>query len=123
MAHFAEVSNDGFVTRVLVVPDSEDFRGEDFLAKDLCLGGRWVKCSYNGNVRKNFPGAGYRYDEVKDVFIPPRPVDMHGNTCSSFILDEERCRWVPPTPAPDNGEWGWDESTHAWQVLPPFCSA
>jgi hypothetical protein len=56
------------------------------------VGGRWVKTSYNGTIRKNFAGIGYTYDEIRDAFICPKP---EGN----YILDENTCRWIL-----DNGD-------------------
>jgi len=41
MAHFARVEND-IVQEVLVVPNQEEHRGQEFLANDLGLGGQWV---------------------------------------------------------------------------------
>jgi hypothetical protein len=70
MAHFAEIKN-GIVTRVLVVPDEQEHRGQDFLANDLKLGGRWVQTSYNNRIRGHFAGIGYTYNEAGDVFVPP----------------------------------------------------
>lgn len=90
MAHFAEVDDRNEVVQVLVVPDAQEHRGQEFLADDLGLGGRWVQTSYNGNIRKNFAGIGYYYDETRDAFIAPRPTSEHE-------LDEETCCWVLPT--------------------------
>jgi len=89
MAHFAEVNNRNEVVRVLVVPDSQEHRGQEFLANDLNLGGRWIQTSYNGNIRKNYAGIGYYYDENRDAFIAPRPTPEHE-------LNEETCRWELP---------------------------
>jgi hypothetical protein len=89
MAHFAEVNDRLEVVRVLVVPDAQEHRGQEFLADDLGLGGRWVQTSYNGNIRKNFAGIGYYYDENRDAFIAPRQ-EPHAD----YTLDEETCRWV-----------------------------
>jgi len=50
-----------------------------------------VQTSYNGNMRKNFAGVGYTYDTTRDAFIAPQP---H----SSWILNEETCRWENPLP-------------------------
>ena len=47
MAHFAEIDENNLVTRVLVVPDAQENRGQEFLAGDLGLGGTWKKTSYN----------------------------------------------------------------------------
>lgn len=88
MAHFAEIDETNTVIRVLVVDNSEEHRGQEFLANDLGLGGRWVQTSYNATIRKNFAGIGYLYDPIRDAFIPPKPTE--GN----FSLDEETCLWI-----------------------------
>jgi hypothetical protein len=88
MAHFAEVKN-GIVQRVLVVPNEQEHRGQEFLANDLKLGGTWIKTSYNGNIRKNFAGVGYTYDTNRDAFIAPEPANATG-------FDENTCRWIVP---------------------------
>ena len=89
MAHFAEVNDRNEVVRVLVVPNSQEHRGQEFLAQDLNLGGRWIQTSYNGNIRKNYAGIGMYYDENRDAFIAPRPTVEHE-------LNEETCRWELP---------------------------
>ena len=71
MAHFAEIDKDGIVLRVLVVDDSQEHRGEEFLAEDLKLGGKWIQTSYNANIRGKYAGIGDKYDKKKDVFISP----------------------------------------------------
>jgi hypothetical protein len=38
--------------------------------------------------RKNYAGIGYTYDEERDAFIPPMPVD------GEWVLDEDSCLWV-----------------------------
>lgn len=87
MAHFAELDDDNIVIRVLVVPDDQEHRGQEFLADDLNLGGRWLQTSYNHRIRKNYAGVGYTYDPDRDAFIPPKPGD-------DWTFDEETCRWV-----------------------------
>ena len=87
MAHFAELDDDNIVLRVLVVPDDQEHRGQEFLADDLGLGGRWLQTSYNHRIRKNYAGIGYTYDPDRDAFIPPKPDD-------EYTLDEATCRWV-----------------------------
>ena len=82
MAHFAEIDESNTVVRVLVVPDSQENRGQEYLADDLGLGGTWKKTSYNtqGGVhanggtpyRKNYAGVGYTFDAAKDAFIAPK---------------------------------------------------
>lgn len=77
MAHFALVNSENIVVEVLVVPDEQEHRGHDFLANDLKAemeeGSRWLQCSYNNNIRGVFPGEGFEYDPVEDVFINPSP--------------------------------------------------
>lgn len=92
MAHFAEVDSNNIVTRVLVVPDEQEHRGQDFLANELGLGGTWVQTSYNGRIRKNYAGISYSYDAARDAFIAPRP-DCHP-LAVNFI--EETCTWSCP---------------------------
>jgi hypothetical protein len=86
MAHFAEIV-DGVVVRVLVVPDAQEHRGQEFLADDLALGGTWVQTSYNARIRKNYAGIGMTYDSGRDAFITPKCHDV-------AVLDETTCRWT-----------------------------
>lgn len=107
MAHFAEISDQNHVLRVLVVPDAQESRGAQFLASDLGLGGVWVQCSYNGSFRKQHPGKGYKYDPDSDVFISPQPYP-------SWSLDSEY-EWKAPVPIPDDGnDYVWDETSKSW---------
>jgi len=93
MAHFAEIDNNNTVLRVLVVDNSLEHRGADFLANDLRLGGTWIQTSYNNNIRKNYAGIGYTYDSTRDAFIAPKP-----NCHPEETLDEATCRWVCTNP-------------------------
>ena len=121
MAHFAEIDAEGTVLRVLVVADEQDSRGQEFLANDLGLGGTWKKTSYNtvGGVqsnggtpfRKNYAGVGYKYDEAKDAFIPPKPF-------ASWSLNEDTCLWESPVAYPnDGGMYNWNEETTSWDEV------
>lgn len=77
MSHWAELDSGNKVIRVLV-GDNNDPAGDEgysWLIKNL--GGTWVKTSYNGNIRYNYAGIGYSYDEVADAFIPPNPECGH----------------------------------------------
>jgi hypothetical protein len=80
MAHFAYVV-DGVVERVHVlanpvITDGEGVEhealGQEFLAN---LHGyqpeELVQCSYNGNFRGVYPGTGFTYDPIADVFFAP----------------------------------------------------
>ncbi len=89
MRHWAEINENNIVTRVLV-GDNDDAAGDEghkWLLDNL--GGTWIKTSYNGNIRKNFAGVGYTYNEVKDAFIAPEPEGNLG-------FDEDTCRWIMP---------------------------
>lgn len=70
MSHWAEIDSNNVVLRVTVGDDSE---GEAAAYQWLLdnLGGTWIQCSYNARIRGCFPGIGFRYDPVADVFIPP----------------------------------------------------
>jgi hypothetical protein len=105
MAHFAEINENNIVTRVLVVDDSQEHRGQEFLAEELGLGGRWIQTSYNHNFRKQYAVVGYSYDEVKDEFVVPQPY-------ASWKLDENN-DWQPPVPRP-NETADWDEEFEIW---------
>jgi hypothetical protein len=121
MAHFAEIDENNVVTRVLVVGDDQEHRGQEFLADDLGLGGTWVKTSYNtvagehrlGGTpfRKNYAGIGYTYDSTRDAFIAPKPF-------SSWTLNEDTCLWEAPIAAPTDGKlYDWDEATLTWKEV------
>jgi hypothetical protein len=105
MAHFAQIDENNIVTNVLVVDNSLEHRGEDFLANELGLGGRWIQTSYNNNFRKRFASIGYTYDEKNDVFIETQPYP-------SWTLDEN-FDWQPPIPQTDELSV-WDEETLSW---------
>lgn len=90
MSHFAEIDTNNIVLRVLVGDNNEPDEGEAFFNS---LGGTWVKTSYNGNIRKNFAGVGYTYDETRDAFIAPKPDNATG-------FDEDTCRWIAPEEVP-----------------------
>ncbi|CAB4178226.1 hypothetical protein UFOVP1462_48 [uncultured Caudovirales phage] len=109
MAHFAEIDSDNIVTRVLVVANEQEHRGQEFLADELGLGGTWVQTSYNANFRKNYAGVGYHYDPTNDWFHAPQPF-------ASWTLDGD-AKWQPPVPYPTDGVmYAWDEETTDWKA-------
>lgn len=128
MAHFAELDENNVVLRVLVVANEQEHRGQEFLSKDLNLGGRWEQTSYNTKFgiyydsntnepspdqykayRKNYAGIGFTFDEERDAFIPPKPFP-------SWILDEDTCGWKAPIPMPQTDElWVWNEEMLQWE--------
>jgi hypothetical protein len=84
MSHWAKLDNN-IVVEVLVGPNYGD-EGKAFFE---ALGGRWVKTSYNNNIRKNYAGIGYSYDAGRDAFIAPK-----ANCHAEEVLDEATCRWT-----------------------------
>lgn len=118
MAHFAELDENNTVLRVIVVNDSdcldENGNESEIVGADFCtnlFGGRWVQASYNATIRKNYPGAGYTYDQELDAFIPPRPFPSWSMT--------EDCKWFAPVAYPsDENRYQWDEASLSWVVIP-----
>ena len=109
MSHWAELDENNIVLRVTVGDNNETDEGYQWLIDNL--GGTWVKTSYNGNIRKNYAGIGFTYDETRDAFIPPKPFE-------SWLLNEETCLWEAPTPRPiDENIYTWDESSLNWKVI------
>lgn len=84
MSHWAEIDANNKVIRILVGNNNEADEGESFINS---LGGTWIQTSYNGNIRKNFAGIGYSYDEARDAFILLKCHDEAN-------LDELTCQWV-----------------------------
>lgn len=108
MSHWAEIDTNNIVIRVLVGNNNDPNGDEGEQWFNEVLGGTWVKTSYNGNIRKNFAGVGYFYNEALDAFIAPQPF-------ASWILDEESCKWQAPVAKPDNNlNYDWDEEAQEW---------
>jgi len=84
MAHFAELDENNVVLRVIVVDDkdtSDAFGVEkEHIGAAFCerlLGGRWVKTSYNGSIRKRYAGIGMVYLPDHDQFAGLKPSEQH----------------------------------------------
>jgi len=114
MAHFAQLNEQNIVTQVIVVANQELFLdGIENEEKGIAfcqslLGGVWKQTSYNGNMRKNYAGIGFTFDESRNAFIPPQPY-------SNWTLVEETCRWASPVAYPTDGKlYNWNESTLTW---------
>src|SRR5210317_443632 len=124
MAHFAKIGKGNIVERVEVVSNdiaTTEQAGVEFLQnlyKDRAV---WKKTSYNtiGGVhltggtpfRKNFAGIGWKYDQTRDAFIPPKPFN-------SWILNETTCLWNPPVAYPTDGQrYIWDETNQSWDLV------
>jgi len=117
MAHFAKLENN-VVTQVIVVSNQDilDEQGQESEEKGIAfcsnlLGGTWKQTSYNGNIRKNYAGIGYTYDEGRDAFIAPKPY-------ASWVLDETTCQWKAPVDYPTDGKrYAWNEDTTSWNEI------
>ena len=119
MAHFAKLDSNNIVENVIVISNEmlEDSEGNEVeqLGIDFCknLYGEntnWVQTSYNSNIRKQYAGVGYNYDETNDVFIISKPYD-------SWTLNSD-FDWSPPTPYPSgNKSYNWNEETLSWNLI------
>jgi len=115
MAHFAELTENNTVVRVVVIDNSNllDSNGNEDenvgIAYCKSLYGDntfWKQTSYNGSIRKNYAGEGFVYDESRDAFIGPKPFP-------SNILDEDLCIWKPVLDYPDvTKRYEWDEALY-----------
>jgi hypothetical protein len=118
MAHFAEINSDGIVQRVIVVDnnDCKDSEGNESeaIGAAFCnnlLGGIWKQTSYNGNFRKNYAGIGFKYDSIRDAFIPSQPF-------KSWVLNEDTCQWEAPVEYPSDGKnYVWNDNKGEWEEL------
>jgi hypothetical protein len=114
LAHYAFLDENNIVTEVItgrheyeVVDGISDweahygaFRGE-----------RCVRTSYNANIRKNYAGIGFRYDDDLDAFIPPQPYP-------SWILNEDTAQWEAPIPYPEGDlMYSWNEELGDWEAI------
>jgi len=115
MAHFAKLGVGNIVEQVIVVSNdiaTTEQAGSDFINKLYNTRDVWKQTSYNNNIRKNFAGIGYQYDQQRDAFIPPKPYN-------SWILDENTCRWNAPIPYPnDENRYKWNEQNQSWDLIP-----
>ncbi len=129
MASFVKLGLNSKVLKVISVSNDvirddngveQEQKGIDFLTK-LYDYPFWMQCSYNtiegehtlGGTpfRKNFPGKGYKYDDERDAFIPPK-------SYPTWVLDEERCVWIPPVAKPNDGEnYIWVEESQSWEQI------
>lgn len=112
MAHYAFLDANNVVTEVITgVHEDQLVKGktpEQFYStfrNQPC-----VRTSYNGNIRKQYAGIGFTYDEVRDEFVAPQPY-------ASWTLDENN-DWQPPTPMPSTGgPYRWSEEDLEWVAI------
>ena len=120
MAHFAKLGTGNIVEKVEVVSNdiaTNEQAGVDFLNNLYGTRDVWKQTSYNGNIRKNYAGVGFTYDETLDAFIPPKEF-------KSWILNETTCLWEAPIEQPtlteqqleDGAIYNWNETTQQWDL-------
>ena len=123
MAHFAKLGTGNIIEQVIsinnaVITDANGIEqeqlGVDFINKLYNTRDVWKQTSYNNNIRKNFAGIGYQYDQTRDAFIAPKPFN-------SWILNEDTCIWEAPvamqtTVLEDNQDYSWNESIINWEI-------
>jgi len=124
MAHFAKLGIGNIIKKIEVVSNdiaTTEQAGIDFLNNLYNTNDVWKQTSYNtkGGVhllggtpfRKNFAGIGWKYEQYKDAFIPPKPFQ-------SWILNETTCLWEAPVSYPDdNNIYTWNETNKTWEIV------
>jgi hypothetical protein len=123
MAYFAKLGTGNIVEQVISINNSvitdnngieQEQLGNDFINKLYNTRDVWKQTSYNNNIRKNFAGIGYQYDQTRDAFIPPKPFN-------SWVLNEDTCLWnapvaMPTTELEENEYYSWNESIINWEI-------
>jgi hypothetical protein len=118
MAHYAFLDKNNIVTEVITgIDETEAIEGLDTETWYGNFRGQVCKrTSYNGNIRANYAGIGFKYDKDFDVFIAPQPFP-------SWKLDYTTYQWVAPVAMPEQTEeyfWKWSEINKEWiKVLIP----
>ena len=113
MAHYAFLDDNNVVTEVIVGKDETELI--DGLTPEEWYGNfrgqTCVRTSYNNNIRKQYAGVGYTYNETADVFIAPKPF-------ASWTLDSNY-DWQAPIDYPADGkQYSWDEANQVWVKSP-----
>ncbi len=130
MAHFAKLGGGNIIERDAVISNdiaTTEQAGIDFLNNLYGTRDVWKQTSYNTSggehklggtpFRKNFAGVGYKYDQSRDAFIPPKPFN-------SWILNETTCLWEAPVAYPELTQeqmdnynyYAWNETTKQWDL-------
>jgi hypothetical protein len=125
MAHYALIDSNNIVVQVITGVDENiiqtDLDGtqvggsseawEQFYAAQPQFTGLICKrTSYNGNIRANYAGIGYKYDAQFDVFISPK-------LYPSWKLNYTTYQWEAPIAVPTEikgYDWKWSEINKEW---------
>jgi hypothetical protein len=126
MAYFAKLGTGNIVEQVIsinnaVITDAngveQEQLGNDFINKLYNTRDVWKQTSYNNNIRKNYAGIDYTYDQQRDAFIAPKPFN-------SWILNEDTCNWEAPVAMPEltqeqidnKNYYAWNEQIKNWEL-------
>jgi hypothetical protein len=116
MAHYAFLDENNIVTEVITgIDETETIEGlspENWYSS--FRGQTCKRTSYNGNIRANFAGIGYKYDQEFDVFIESQPFP-------SWKLNYTTYQWEAPVVKPEEVEGfmlRWSESNKEWVSIP-----
>jgi hypothetical protein len=92
MAHYAYLNDNNIVVHVIVGKDETELidglEPEIYYAQGTPYTVK--RTSYNARIhgyRKNYAGIGFKYDSIRDAFIPPKCHD-------EAIIDEANCQWT-----------------------------
>jgi len=99
MAHFAKIEN-GIVTAVIVVDDSHELNGQEYL-NSIDIEGTWVQTSYNATFGKKFAAIGDTYAPSTGNFKSPQPF-------ASWTFSNTEWIWKAPKAEPN------DSKAHRW---------
>jgi hypothetical protein len=79
MAHYAYLDSNNVVVAVIVGKDETELIDGLDTETYYAQGTKYTvkRTSYNGNIRYNYAGISYLYDEVADAFIAPKPECGH----------------------------------------------
>jgi len=124
MAHFAKLGVGNIIEKVEVISNdvaTTEQAGVDFLNNLYGTNDVWKQTSYNtyggehklgGTAfRKNYAGIGFKYDQTRDAFIPPKPFN-------SWTLNETTCLWEAPVAYPTDGQrYTWNETNQTWDLV------
>jgi len=109
MSYWAELDTSNKVIRVTKGDNNDPAGDEGYQWLIDNLGGRWIKTSFNGKIRKNFASVGMIYDEEKDWFYPPQPYQ-------GWILNKN-ATWIPPVNPPVDGRiYVWSDFNLRWEL-------
>lgn len=122
MAHFAQIDENSIVINIVVIPNEQEARGQEYL-HEIGMIGTWIQTSYNtfagehiyGDtpLRGNYATIGGVYDPELDVFYKKKPKEY-------MVLNPTTFVWEYPVPIPEipEGKYPkWNESTMDWELL------